>query len=66
MDIAPPVISIIRHQHLPVSTSRLIRMHEGTAISVSDFQEITGDRRTRFRLSSAQGWPKPIEGDEIY
>ena len=58
LEVAPPVISKIRHNRLPISASLLIRMHETTELSVADLQDIMGDRRTKFRLSSAQGRPK--------
>jgi hypothetical protein len=58
LEVAPPVISKIRHHRLPVSASLLIRIHEATELSVADLQGIMGDRRTKFRLSPAQGRPK--------
>jgi hypothetical protein len=58
LEVAPPIISKIRHNRLPISASLLIRIHETTALSVADLQGIMGDRRTKFRLSPAQGRPK--------
>jgi hypothetical protein len=59
LEVAPPVISKIRHYHLPVSASVLMRMHEVTNISISDLRFLMGDRRNKYRLSDAQGKPKP-------
>ena len=53
LEVAPPVISKIRHHRLPVGASLLIRMH--------DLRDLMGDRRTKYRLSDAQGRPKPEE-----
>ena len=58
LEVAPPVISKIRHQRVPVSASLLIRMHEATGISIGDLRFLMGDRRNKYRLSDAQGRPK--------
>ena len=36
LDVAPPVISKIRHGKLPVGASMLIRMHEESELSIKD------------------------------
>jgi len=59
LEVAPPVISKIRHRSLPVGASLLIRMHEVTQMSIRDLRDLMGDRRTKYRLSDAQGKPKP-------
>jgi hypothetical protein len=59
LEVAPPVISKIRHRRLPVGASLLIRMHEVSEMSVRDLRDLMGDRRTKYRLSDAQGKPKP-------
>lgn len=61
VEVAPPVISKIRHGRLPVGASLLIRMHEETNISIAELRELMGDRRKKYRLSDAQG--KPHESD---
>jgi hypothetical protein len=61
LEVAPPVISKIRHRRLPVGASLLIRMHEVTGMSIRDLRDLMGDRRTKYRLSDAQGRPKPQE-----
>jgi hypothetical protein len=60
LEVAPPVISKIRHRRLPVGASILIRMHEVSDLTVTELRELLGDRRTKYRLSSVQGKPKPI------
>lgn len=60
LEVAPPVISKIRHRTLPVGASLLIRMHEVTEMSIRDLRDLMGDRRTKYRLSDAQGKPKPV------
>lgn len=61
LEVAPPVISKIRHRRLPIGASLLIRMHEVTGMSIRDLRDLMGDRRTKYRLSDAQGKPKPNE-----
>ena len=58
LDVAPPVLSKIRHFRMGVSGAVLLRMHEVSDISVSDLQAMMGDRRAKFRLSPAQGRPQ--------
>lgn len=58
LEVAPPVISKIRHRRLPVGASLLIRMHEVSDLSIRELRELMGDRRTKYRLSDAQGKPK--------
>lgn len=58
LEVAPPVISKIRHRRLPVGASMLIRMHEVTDMSVAELRELLGDRRGKYRISAIQGKPK--------
>lgn len=58
LEVAPPVISKIRHRRLPVGASLLIRMHEVSDLTIRDLRYLMGDRRQKFRLSDAQGKPK--------
>ncbi len=62
LEVAPPVISKIRHHRLPVGASLLIRMHEVSDLSIRDLRYLMGDRRTKFRISDKQF--KPKEGME--
>jgi hypothetical protein len=58
LEVAPPVISKIRHRRLPVGASLLIRMHEVSGLTIGDLRYLLGDRRKKFRLSDTQGKPK--------
>lgn len=60
LEVAPPVISKIRHRRLPVGASLLIRMHEVTDLSIQDLRALMGDRRNKFRISDKQFKPKAI------
>jgi hypothetical protein len=57
LEVAPPVISKIRHHKLPIGASILIRMHEVTNLSIRELKELMGDRRSKHRMSDAQGKP---------
>lgn len=61
LEVAPPIISKIRHHKLPVGASLLIRMHEVTGLSIRDLRDLMGDRRTKYRTSDAQGRTKAQE-----
>jgi hypothetical protein len=58
LEVAPPVISKIRHRRLPVGASLLIRMHEISDVSIKDLRALMGDRRAKFRISDKQFKPK--------
>jgi len=51
LEVAPPVISKLRHLKLPVGASMLIRMHEVSELSIRDLRYLMGDRRKKFRIS---------------
>jgi hypothetical protein len=51
LEVAPPVISKIRHHRLPVGASMLIRMHEVSGLSIRDLRDMMGDRRGKYRIS---------------
>src|ERR1700750_2357637 len=61
LEVAPPVISKIRHRRLPVGASLLIRMHEVSDLSIRDLRYLMGDRRNKFRISDKQFKPKDGE-----
>lgn len=63
LEVAPPVISKIRHRRLPVGASLLIRMHEVSDLSIKDLRLLMGDRRDKFRISPEQFKPKKPEDD---
>lgn len=58
LEVAPPLISKIRHRRLPVGASLLIRMHEVSDLSIQDLRHLMGDRRNKFRISDKQFKPK--------
>ena len=60
LQVAPPVISKIRHRRLPVGASILIRMHEVSNLPIRELRDLMGDRRQKYRLSDVQGKPKDI------
>lgn len=57
LEVAPPVISKIRHRRLPVGASLLIRMHEVSELPVRELMDLMGDRRQKFRMSDKQFMP---------
>lgn len=64
LEVAPPVISKIRHNRLPVGASLLIRMHEVSEMSIRELRQLMGDRRAKFRISDKQFKPKPPGEDK--
>lgn len=58
LEVAPPVISKIRHRRLPVGASLLIRMHEISGLTIQQLRNLMGDRRGKFRVSLKQFTPK--------
>lgn len=64
LEVAPPVISKIRHRRLPVGASLLIRMHEVTEMSIRDLRDLMGDRRSKYRFSDTYTRPKLSEKNQ--
>jgi len=64
LEVAPPVISKIRHRRLPVGASLLIRMHEVSDLSIRDLRILMGDRRDKFRISDKQFKPKDADSTD--
>src|SRR6476646_10475544 len=60
LEVAPPVISKIRHRRLPVGASMLLRMHEVSDVSIRDLRDLMGDRREKFRISPDHFKPKDV------
>jgi hypothetical protein len=54
LEVAPPVISKVRHRRLPVGASLLIRMHEETGMNVKELRALMGDQRARFRINEEE------------
>ncbi|HEY4316957.1 MAG TPA: hypothetical protein VGN04_05110 [Herbaspirillum sp.] len=65
LEVAPPVISKIRHRRLPVGASLLIRMHEVSDLSIRDLRILMGDRREKYRISDKQFKPKADDVEAI-
>ena len=61
LEVAPPVISKLRHRRLPVSAALLIRMHEISGLEISDLRNLMGDRRRKFRISDVQRRPEMVQ-----
>jgi hypothetical protein len=51
LEVAPPVISKIRHFKLPVGATLLIAAHELTGLPICDLRALMGDRREKFRAA---------------
>ena len=64
LEVAPPVISKIRHYRLPVGASLLIRMHEVSGLSIRDLRFLMGDRREKYRMSDKQFNPNNGKKDD--
>jgi len=65
LDVAPPIISRIRHSRHQVGGSILLRMHEVTGMSITALRQLMGDRRCKFRISNANGRPKATGEIEV-
>ncbi len=65
LEVAPPVISKIRHRRLPIGASLLIRMHEVSDISIRELRNLMGDRREKFRMSPEHFKPKTPATDTV-
>ena len=52
LEVAPPVISKIRHHKLSVGASLMISMHEISNISIKDLRILMGDKRDTFFASN--------------
>ena len=67
LNVAPPVISKIRHYRLPVGASILIRMHEVSGLSIRDLRYLMGDRRDTYFTGdyiSSEGIPPDSGHDQ--
>lgn len=54
LDVAPPVLSKIRHRRLAIGAAILIRMQEASHFDLRTLRKLMGDRRRRFRLITRQ------------
>lgn len=64
LEVAPPVISKIRHRSLPVGASMLIRMHEVSGLSIKDLRMLMGDQRDKFRSDELLSTPANAQGQK--
>lgn len=53
LEVAPPVISKIRHRMLPIGATLLIRIHEETGWTIKEIRSKMGDNREKFRMPDA-------------
>ena len=51
LEVFHPIISKIRHRHIPVSASILLRIHEVTGLEIKQLRALMGDQRKHFRFS---------------
>lgn len=58
LNVAPPVISKIRHRKLTVGASLLIRMNEITGWSIKELRALMGDHRAKFQTYLLSDQPK--------
>jgi hypothetical protein len=54
LDVAPAMISKIRHKHSPIGAWLLIEIHELTGIGIRELRDLMGDRRLKYRFSIAE------------
>jgi len=54
LDVAPPVISKIRHLRLPIGASLMISMHEISDLSIKELRALMGDKRQTFLITYPQ------------
>ena len=57
LEVAPPVISKLRHRRLAVGASLLIRIHEVTGMSIRQLRDLMGDTRHKFFGAGAKADP---------
>ena len=53
LEVAPPVISKIRHRTLPIGATILLRMHEVSEFSIRELKSLMGVSVTPVNLSPA-------------
>ena len=49
LEVAPPVISKIRHRTLRVGATMLIRMHEASELTISELRNLMGESQAKFQ-----------------
>ncbi|WP_211475134.1 hypothetical protein [Collimonas humicola] len=61
IDVAPTVISKIRHRLIPVGPIMLIRMHEVSELTIGELRLLMGDRRQKMRHNGQALKPQNVE-----
>jgi hypothetical protein len=57
LEVAPPVLSKLRHNKLPVGATLLVAIHELTGVPTRDLRALMGDQRVKFRAAGVgEGW----------
>lgn len=49
LEVAPPVISKIRHRTLRVGATMLIRMHEASQLTISELRNLMHEHQAKFQ-----------------
>lgn len=49
LEVAPPVISKIRHRTLRVGATMLIRMHEASQLTIGELRNLMGEHQAKFQ-----------------
>ena len=49
LEVAPPVISKIRHRTLRVGATMLFRMHEASELTISELRNLMGEPQAKFQ-----------------
>jgi hypothetical protein len=52
LEVAPPVISKIRHRTLPIGATILLRMHEVSEFSIRELKSLMGVQITPFNAAA--------------
>jgi hypothetical protein len=52
LEVAPPVISKIRHRTLPIGATILLRMHEVSEFSIRELKSLMGVRVTPINIAA--------------
>lgn len=51
LDVAPPVLSKIRHRRTPIGATMLIRMHEVSDINIAELRKLMGVHSEKYRVT---------------
>ena len=57
LEVAPPVISKMRHHRTSIGATILLRMHDASGLTIAELRHLMGDRRTKLRASRVEGKP---------